>query len=149
MPDSVIRAWSFFRHSSFGFRHCPEPPQVGCYDFMNDVRFAFRQLVKNPGSTVMAVLILALGIGGNTAVFSVADKVLLNPIPGRDSTRLVSIREVNVAHDSHWNVSPPLIQELASQTNLVDSLTYFNQSSEGKTFRADENTVKLRGAKVA
>src|SRR5438477_10995594 len=42
-----IRISSFFRHSSFGFGHCPEPALVGCYDFMNDLKFAFRQLLKN------------------------------------------------------------------------------------------------------
>ena len=68
---------------------------------MNDLKFAFRQLLKNPGSTLMAVLILFLGIGGTAAVFSVADKVLLNPIPGRNSDRLISLREVDVMHDSH------------------------------------------------
>src|SRR5216117_4417004 len=90
---------------------------------MNDLKSAFRQLLKNPGSTLMAVLILALGIGGTAAVFSVADKVLLNPIPGRNSDRLISLREVDVMHDSHWQVSPPLIEELATHSNLIESLT--------------------------
>src|SRR6266481_3225271 len=85
---------------------------------MNDLRFAFRQLLKNPGSILMAVLILALGIGGTAAVFSVADKVLLNPIPGRNGDRLITLGEVDVMHDSHWNASPPLIQELATYSNL-------------------------------
>ena len=97
---------------------------------MNDLKFAFRQLLKNPGSTLMAVLILFLGIGGTAAVFSVADKVLLNPIPGRNSDRLISLREVDVMHDSHWQVSPPLIEELATHSNLIESLTYCFQSPE-------------------
>src|SRR5882762_5006008 len=50
---------------------------------VQDVRYGLRMLRRNPGSTVMAVLILALGIGGNTAVFSVVDKTILNPIPGQ------------------------------------------------------------------
>lgn len=62
----------------------------------------------------MAVLILAMGIGGTTAVFSVADKVLLNPIPGRDTDRLISVRDVDTIHaDQHWHSSPPVIAELA------------------------------------
>src|SRR5437016_1649000 len=116
---------------------------------MNDLKFAFRQLLKNPGSTLMAVLILALGIGGTAAVFSVADKVLLNPIPGRNSDRLVTLQEVDVMHDSHWHVSPPLIEELATHSNLFESLTYCFQSSEEKKFRVGAETMKLRGVAVA
>jgi hypothetical protein len=53
---SIIRALSFFWHSSFGFRHYPEPPQVGRDKVMNDFKFAFRQLLKNPGFTAVAVI---------------------------------------------------------------------------------------------
>ncbi len=116
---------------------------------MNDLKFAFRQLLKNPGFTAVAVLTLALGIGANTAVFSVANEVLLNPVPGRDNKRLITVSEVNVMSGFHWHVSPPLFQELASHVNLVEALTYFAQAPEEKKIQADEKTVKLRGAKVA
>src|SRR5207247_4164787 len=86
---------------SFGFRHCPEPPQVGCYKVMNDLKFAFRQLLKNPGFTAVAVLTLALGIGANTAIFSVANAVLLRPLPYRDSGQLVWVYRQNVALGYH------------------------------------------------
>src|SRR5947207_4202863 len=109
---------------------------------MNDLRYAFRQLLKHKGSSLLAVLILALGIGGTTAVFSVADKVLLNPIPGRDTERLITVSEVNVTSGFHWRVSPPLIQELISHTNLVESLTYFDQGSQEKKIQVGEKTLK-------
>ena len=57
---------------------------------MNDLKFAFRQLLKNPAFTAVAVLTLALGIGGSTAMFSLINGVLLRPLPFFEPDRLVS-----------------------------------------------------------
>ena len=56
-----------------------------------DVRHAVRVLIKTPGFTIVAVLALALGIGANTAIFSVIDKVLLSPLPFHDSERMMRL----------------------------------------------------------
>jgi len=58
---------------------------------MNDLKFAFRQLLQNPGFTAVAVLTLALGIGGSTAVFSLINTVILRPLPFPDPERLVLV----------------------------------------------------------
>src|SRR5262245_45580606 len=62
---------------------------------LNDFRFAIRQLGKNPGFTAVAVLTLALGIGANTAIFSLIDAVLLRTIPVKDPNELVQVIRVH------------------------------------------------------
>lgn len=116
---------------------------------MTDLKFAFRQLLKHKGSSALAVLILALGIGGTTAVYSVADKALLHPIPGRDTDRLIAVQEVDLIHLGNWQSSPPVIEALSRQTNLIESVTYFFQSADSRKLRIGDKTSKLNGARVA
>jgi len=75
-------------------------------DLAQDLRYAFRTLRKNPGFTVVAILTLALGIGANTAVFSVIDSVIFHPLPFAHSDRLVWLNGKFTLSDLA-DVSPP------------------------------------------
>ena len=94
--------------------------------FLQDVRYGLRVLAKAPGFTAVAVLAIALGVAANTAIFSVINAVLLEPLPYREPGRLVSLWEMNRARDARQNVlSPANLIDWKEQTNVFEDVAAF------------------------
>ena len=90
---------------------------------LKDVRYGFRSLLKRPGATMVALITLALGIGVNTAIFSVVDSILLRPLPFRDPERVVSIWEQGLGEGVSQNeVAPANFFDLRKQTNGFEGI---------------------------
>ncbi len=96
---------------------------------VQDVRYALRMLRNSPGFASVAILTLALGIGANTAIFSMIDSVLLRPLPYRDSAGLVMIWENSSQHPNpHNTVSPPDFLDWQSRNSVfAEMASIFDQ----------------------
>src|ERR1700681_2327978 len=100
------------------------------YTFWRDLRYGLHMLGKNPGFAAVAVLTLALGIGANSAIFSLVNSLLLNPLPYRDSDRLAIIwihsPGANVEQD--WP-SPGQYSAIKAQTGVFEDIAIISGSS--------------------
>src|SRR6059036_202729 len=82
-------------------------------NLIDDFRFGLRILLRNPGFTLAACLVLALGIGANTAIFSVVNAVLLRPLPYQEPRRLIQMLNTGIAKsgaDSPWLAVPDIVE---------------------------------------
>src|SRR5215471_3335168 len=113
---------------------------------MNDLTFALRQLRKSPGFTFVAILALALGIGLNTAIFSVVNAVLLKPLQYRNPEQLVWIWSTrkNVPRAFY---SIPNFNDTRAQSQTIDD--WIAYSSWGANLRGPNETERLQGIKIS
>ncbi|HMD96186.1 MAG TPA: ABC transporter permease [Terriglobia bacterium] len=93
---------------------------------LQDLKYGFRTLVKNPAFTAVAVIALALGIGANTAIFSVVNAVLLKPLPFRDPSRLMLLSEAN-PRQPRVSVAYPNYFDWKQQNHVFEEMTSFQQ----------------------
>src|SRR5579871_5147552 len=109
---------------------------------MQDLRYAIRSLGKSPGFAMLAVLALALGIGANTAIFSVVNSVLLRPLAYGDPDRLVTI-----LHFGNDPVSPDDYLDWRKQSRSFEQMGA--AQVWGATLRGSDHAEALRGMEVS
>ncbi len=118
--------------------------------FGQDLRYGLRQLRRSPGFTAVAVLTLALGIGANTAIFSVLDAVLLRPLPYPEPQRLYKVwmrfTDIHSPHDENY-VSPPEFRDLEQLNKSFRGLAAINTDTYNLGLKGSPERVQ--GAAVS
>ena len=112
---------------------------------LQDVRYAFRQLRRNPEFTAVSVLTLALGIGANTAMFSVINSVLLHSLPFRDASRVMVVWKT-MSNGTPNAFSTPAFLETRQQTDSLAHLGAF--SSVGKNLGGKDLPERIAGGRI-
>jgi putative ABC transport system permease protein len=97
-------------------------------NFVQDLRYGIRMLVKRPGFTSIAALTLALGIGANTAIFSAVNAVLLKPLPFPESQQLVDLSET-FKPDGYGSVSVPNLEDWKAQNTIFNGISAYSGTS--------------------
>jgi putative ABC transport system permease protein len=121
---------------------------------LQDLRYGARMLRKNPSFTAIAVLTLALGIGANTAIFSVVNAVLLRPLPYANSQQLVVIRETSQSVGTHspsypdfldWRKQSRTIAQMAAINNRAFNLSGVAQPENINGYAVSPNCLSMLG----
>src|SRR5947207_12412703 len=127
--------------------------------FLQDLRYAFRVLGKSPGLTLVIILSLGIGIGANTAVFSVADALLLKPLPYPHPDRLAILwlRSPGIGIPEDWpspgqyfdvKQGSRSFEEMAICIGSGLTLTGRNQPERVEVMDASSSLLRMLGAKV-
>jgi len=104
-------------------------PRSHVEDLLRDIRHGSRGLRRTPGFAIAVILTLALGIGGNTAIFSVVDQVLLRPLPYPNGDELVTLYEAGLAAPGHFSVSPANWLDWQRQSRAIAAFAAWRPSA--------------------
>lgn len=120
-------------------------------NWMADVRYGFRALKRSPGFTLGAVVVLALGIGANTAIFSLVNAVLLRPLPYDEPSRLVQVWHIPPAKSfpglTWFSVSPANYLDWQRQNSSFEAMAAYG--GRDLTFGGSERPEAIQGVAVA
>ncbi len=115
--------------------------------FLQDIRYGLRVFIHNPIFTVVTLITLALGIGGNVAIFSVVNAILLRPLPYTDADRIMKVWESSRQKKQEQNpVSPPNFLDWREQNQSFDGMSAFVSWNPNLT---DGESERLRGVLVS
>jgi putative ABC transport system permease protein len=134
-----VRAWgdavlSGLRARYWNGKRRSRDGTMAFFDVGSDIRYAARSLARSPGFTFIALTMLALGIGANTAIFSVVDAVLLQPLPYPDAEQLVTVLESKTDHArSLVSISYPNFFDLHEQNEVFESVGAYTDQSMNLT----------------
>jgi putative ABC transport system permease protein len=126
--------------------------------FLNDIRYAFRNLIKRPGFTLIAVLTLGLGIGANSAIFSAIHALLLKPLPFPELDRVVAVwdkmpsrgvmhNEVTMANYLDWRAQNQSFEQLALYRWWSANITGIDPPERIQGFLVTANFIDVTGMK--
>ena len=115
---------------------------------LSDIRYAFRMMAKQPGFAVLAILAFALGIGANTAIFSVVNAVLLRPLPYPEPAQLINIRERTPTFPGGSVSYPNFLDWRASQHSFIDISLFRRESYNVSTPKGGIAPERIAGGRV-
>jgi putative ABC transport system permease protein len=116
---------------------------------LQDIRYGLRVLLKSPGFTLVAVLTLALGIGANTAIFSVVNAVLLKPLPYRDADRLTALFITNSRAEFEWALPAAGYLSLKRENKVFEGLAALSNKGWPANLTGAGEPERLQGFQVS
>src|SRR5579875_1324828 len=116
--------------------------------FLQDVRYAFRIFLRNPGFTAISLLILAIGVGASASIFSVVDGVIIKPLPYRDPNQLVRVYGA-WSQGTREGISPPDFADYRAQNKVFESLAAESNYSPLMNLSGVDRPQQLQGRYVS
>ena len=116
------------------------------HTYWQDLRYGARMLLRNRAVSAVAVVTLALGIGANTATFSIVNAVMLRPLPYQNPDRLVSLW-TNVPEHGRWPITPGNFLDWKNQNTVFENMAVFGPSTV--TLTGDGEPVQMMGANTS
>lgn len=117
-------------------------------ELVRDVRFALRMMARSPGFTIVALITMTLGIGANTAIFSVVNGVLLKPLPYPEGERIVYLRENNLPRGwSSFTISPLNLWDWQAQNRTLELIAAYRLTTA--TYTGGDRPETLRAYQVS